>query len=97
MAVMGKKAIKQHPARAIQVCHHITMMCDFIENPTIQKAINDAIPVCMPPLVGSLGFDVPLWVGLGTVRLWAALDAFEERANPNNNYECSICEIKCIP
>ena len=48
------------------------------------------------PSVGSLGFDAPIWVGLGIVGLWAALDAFAERAKLNR-IKCAICEGKCIP
>jgi hypothetical protein len=54
-------------------------MCDFID--TVKKdAVEKFVPVSMPPSVGSLGFDTPLWVGLGIVGLCAALDGFSERA-----------------
>jgi hypothetical protein len=78
---LDETAIKESPARAIDVCQRIGMMHDFIE--TIQKdAAEKYVPVSMPPSVGSLGFDTPLWVGLGIVGLWAALDGFAERAKP---------------
>jgi hypothetical protein len=56
------------------------MMCDFLEHPFVPKVIKNHVPVSMPASVGSLGFDIPLWVGLGCVGLWGALDAFSERA-----------------
>jgi hypothetical protein len=68
------------PARALRVVTQIEAMCDFFENDDIKKAIEAVVPVTMPPAPGALGFDIPLWVGLGTVGLWAALDAFSERA-----------------
>ncbi len=71
------------------------MIHDFID--TIRKnAIEKYVPVSMPASVGSLGFDAPIWVGLGIVGLWAALDAFAERAKLNR-IKCAICEGKCIP
>jgi hypothetical protein len=84
-----------NPARAFDVARRIPMMCDFIE--TIKPdAIKNHVPVCMPADVGSLGFDTPLWGGLGIVGLWAALDAFAQRADLPNP-KCRICGIKCIP
>jgi len=56
------------------------MLCDFLEHPALERAVASASPVTMPPTVGSMGFDVHLWSGLGVVGLWAALDAFAERA-----------------
>jgi hypothetical protein len=38
-----------------------------------------SVPVSMPPSVGNMGFDVSLWLGLGLVGLWSALDAFAEK------------------
>jgi hypothetical protein len=88
-------AIEENPARAIDVCHRVAMIHDFID--TIKKdAVEKYVPVSMPASVGSLGFDAPLWVGLGIVGLWAALDAFAERAKLNR-LKCAICEGKCIP
>ena len=87
--------VEENPARAINVCHRIAMIHDFID--TIKKdAIEKYVPVSMPPSVGSLGFDPPLWVGLGMVGLWAALDAFAERANLKE-LKCNICGgMRCI-
>jgi hypothetical protein len=68
------------PARALDLVKRTVMMCDFKEHPVIKEAIEQNVPVTMPRLAGSLGFDVRLWVGLGMVSLWAALDGFSERA-----------------
>src|SRR5216684_578140 len=89
-------AIEKNPARAIEVCHRISMIHDFID--TIKKdAVEKYVPVSMPASVGSLGFDAPLWVGLGIVGLWAALDGFAERANLKK-LVCATCGRKnCIP
>jgi hypothetical protein len=57
----------------------IAQLCDFLAHPGMQVALG-SVPVSMPHDVGSLGFDTPLWVGLGIVGLWSALDAFAERA-----------------
>jgi hypothetical protein len=58
------------------------------------KAALDKLPVSMPDDPGSLGLDIPLWVGLGTVGLWAALDAFAERAGLKA--QCPTCKRRCI-
>jgi hypothetical protein len=93
-ASMGDTAIKEHPARAIDVCQRIAMICDFIE--TIkQDSVEKHVPVCMPADVGSLGFDTHIWVGLGMVGLWAGLDAFAERAELKKP-KCAICDRTCI-
>jgi hypothetical protein len=72
------------------------MMCDFIEHKAIRTAVEQAVPAAMPRDVGALGFDIPLWVGLGMVSLWAALDAFAERADLARP-QCKTCGRKgCI-
>lgn len=85
-----------NPARAIAVTKRIEMMCDFMEKPAIRTAVEQAVPVTMPRAPGALGFDIPLWVGLGLTGFWAALNAFSERAglsSPN----CTICgRSSCI-
>jgi hypothetical protein len=75
------------------------MMCDFIDDAAIKTAVEQTAPVSMPPDVGALGFDIPLWVGLGTVGLWAALDAFSERAAlcRSNRSKCTTCGSCCMP
>jgi hypothetical protein len=83
------------PAQAINQVNQIEKLCDFLENPTIKAAVEGAVPVSMPPEQGSLGFDTPLWVGLGIVGLWAALDAFAERTGLQS--DCPTCGGKsCI-
>lgn len=86
----------RNPALALDVVRRVEMMCDFIENPAIRTAVEQAVPVSMPRAPGALGFDIPLWVGLGTVGLWAALDGFSERANLPRP-QCAICGRCCIP
>jgi hypothetical protein len=66
----------KNPAQAITMIKRIEMLCDFMENPAVVKAVQDAIPftgITRDP--GALGFDIPQWAGLGTVGIWAALDA----------------------
>jgi hypothetical protein len=84
------------PSKALSVVARIELICDFIENPAIRGAVEQAVPVTMPPEVGALGFDIPLWVGLGTVGLWAALDGFSERAGLSKR-KCPICRHHCMP
>jgi hypothetical protein len=85
-------SIEKNPARAIEVCRRIAMIHDFID--TIKKdAVERYVPVSMPASVGSLGFDTPIWVGLGIVGLWAALDGFADRANMKKP-KCPTCERK---
>jgi hypothetical protein len=85
-----------NPARAISVVKRVEMMCDFIEHPAIKIAVEQSVPVSMPRLPGALGFDIALWVGLGTVGLWAALDAFAERAGLPRS-QCPTCKrLGCI-
>jgi len=59
----------------------IGQLCGFLEHPQIAEAIHQAAPVTVPQSIGALGFDPPLWIGLGIVGLWAALDAHAERSN----------------
>jgi hypothetical protein len=68
-----------NPSQAMGVISRIEMMC--VDRQDIQKAIDDAIPYTgITRERGALGFDTPIWVGLGTVGIWAALDAYSERA-----------------
>ena len=78
------------PTRALNVVRHIEGMCNFIEDPAIKTAVEQAVPCSMPRTPGALGFDVPLWVGLGIVGLWAALDAFADRAGLTKS-KCPTC------
>ena len=84
-----------NPAKAIDLVKRIAMMCDFLKNPIIVQAIENGVPVTMPRQPGALGFDIPLWVGLGIVGLWSALDAFSERAALART-KCTICNRMCI-
>jgi hypothetical protein len=87
----------RNPARALRVVERIEAMCNFIEHPIITTAIEQHVPVSMPRAPGALGFDIPLWVGLGTVGLWAALDAFAERATLPDPPKCTTCGNRCMP
>src|SRR5262245_56575194 len=82
------------PGRALEQVRRIESICDFMSNRAIKAAVEQSVPVSMPAEAGSLGFDSPLWVGLGMVGLWAALDAFAERADLKT--KCSTCERQCI-
>jgi hypothetical protein len=74
--------------------NRIEYLCDFIDS--VKGFALARVPVSMPPDVGSLGFDTPLWVGLGMVGLWATLDAFAERANIPEK-RCNICHARgCV-
>jgi hypothetical protein len=73
--------------------NRIEYLCDFID--AIKDDALARVPVTMPPDVGSLGFDTPLWVGLGTVGLWATLDAFAERADIPKK-KCDVCLKFCV-
>jgi hypothetical protein len=82
MSRKGKNVtmVDTNPARALDVVKRVIEMCDFIEHPAIQEAIKTKmVPVSMPDDVNSV-LKISVWVGLGTVGLWAALDAFAERA-----------------
>ena len=86
-----------NPSTALNIVRRIEMMPEFIEHQAIRAAIDQNVPVCMPRAPGALGFDISLWVGLGTVGLWAALDAFFERAAlPGPNSPCTIYGKRCI-
>jgi hypothetical protein len=79
---------------AIPFVNRIEYLPDFIDS--VKDIAEDRIPVTMPRDVGSLGFDTPLWVGLGMVGLWATLDAFAERAVLRKG-ECNVCNRRsCV-
>jgi hypothetical protein len=64
----------------------VVEMCDFIEHPAIQKAVlTKMVPVSMVPDPNSV-LKISNWVGLGTVGLRAALDAFAERASLKGSF-----------
>ena len=82
------------PNQAIEVIRQIGMAHDFFEHPNIKKCIEDSIPFTgIVRERGALGFNTPLWVGLGIVGIWAALDAFAERGAQR----CASCDrSSCI-
>ncbi len=65
----------------------VVEMCNFIEHPAIQEAVTTKMvpPGSMPSDVNSV-LKISNWVGLGMVGLWAALDAFAERAGLKGRY-----------
>lgn len=84
-------------SKALNVVDRIEQMCDFIESQAVRTAVDDNVPFTnMRRGPGALGFDIPLWVGLGIVGLWAALDAFSDRAALPKP-KCPVCGRKsCI-
>jgi hypothetical protein len=75
-----------NPARALDQVKRIVELCDFIEHPAIQEAIEQKIvPVTMPRVPNAV-VDMSVWVGLGIVGLWAALDAFADRAELKGSF-----------
>jgi hypothetical protein len=87
--------MNRDPTHALDLVRWIEGMPEFLENPNIRAVLHDKVPRPVPPGPGAWGFDIPLWVGLGMVGLWAALDAFAERAGLSGR--CPICRGKCIP
>jgi len=86
--------IDTNPARALNVVKRVVEMCDFIEHPAIKEAIEQKmVPRPLPPVVNAV-VDISVWVGLGTVGLWAALDAFAERADfqKSRAAQCPTCK-----
>ena len=76
----------------------VVEMCDFIEHSAIQNAVKTKmVPVSMPSDINSV-LKISVWVGLGMVGLWAALDAFAERAGLKPSKSgCPICKkASCI-
>jgi hypothetical protein len=84
------------PAQALDQVKRIVELCHFIEHPDVQNTImTKMVPVSMPPDVNAL-VKISVWGGLGIVGLWAALDAFAERAGLKMP-KCSTCGSKiCI-
>ena len=73
----------------------IARLCDFLEHPAIREALK-AIPCSMPQTLGAFGFEESLWMGFGVVGVWAALDAYAERACLANS-TCSVCtRARCL-
>jgi hypothetical protein len=80
---------------ALSQVQRIEGLCNFLEHPGIQEAADKHVPVAMPTTVGGLGFDIPIWIGLGVVGLWAALDAYAERTFVNKK-KCGVCGSRCL-
>lgn len=83
------------PSLAASQVYRISQLCEFLDNPHLQAAIHASTPLSMPQAVGSMGFDEPLWIGLGLVGLWAVLDASLERSRIAS--KCKSCgRATCI-
>lgn len=82
---------QQCVSKALEQVNRVSGICRFLEEPAIKTAIGESVPVTMPPGPGSLGFDAPIWMGLGVVGLWSALDAFAERAKFGGAGKCTLC------
>ena len=75
---------------AISQVERLAQLADFLDHPALAAAVAASVPVSMPPTIGSLGCDIPLCVGLGVVGVWAALDAYAERA-AIPRIKCTVC------
>ena len=83
---------------ALSQVDRIASLCNFLDHPGMKAAVDQSVPVTMPHDVGSLGFDTPLWIGLGIVGLWSAPDAFAERAAFTTTHtRCTKCGRNCFP
>ena len=81
---------------ALSQIARVDQLCDFLAHPEIEQAIHRGAPVTVPHDIGALGFDAPLWIGLGTVGLWSALDAYADRSSFPKT-ECSRCKRRgCV-
>ena len=82
----------ENPGIALGMVHRVEQMCDFI--PKIREAALDLIPHSMPRDLGA-HIELSFWVGLGMVGIWAALDAYSERASGRK--KCGTCKSSsCI-
>jgi hypothetical protein len=86
------------PAQALDAVQHILEMCDIYKDLRADIVLvtgEKALPLLRKPLEVNLVGPPPVWIGLGTVGLWAALDAFGERAELSRS-RCPICNRHCI-
>ena len=98
LSIQGVKIMSANVSLALSQVDRIASLCNFLDHPGMKAAVNESVPVTMPHDVGSLGFDTPLWVGLGIVGLWSALNAFAERAAiPTTKTKCAKCGKNCFP
>lgn len=78
---------------ALYQLHSIAGVCNFLESPQIHT-VRNSYPVTVPPDLGSGGFETGLWLGLGMVGIWAAMDAHAERAQLPKS-RCQRCQREC--
>ena len=83
-------------SQAVSQIKRVGGVCDFLDSDAIKEAAERHVPRTMPPTVGGLNFDISLWMGLGVVGLWAALDAYAERTSMPER-TCDVCGRKCLP
>jgi len=79
---------------ALEQIRAIEGMCDFFEIAAVRNTIKEIVPATLPPDVAAL-VNIPTWVGLGTVGLWAALDGLAYRAELKPAFKCT-CGIRCM-
>ena len=82
-------------SRGLNQVHRIASLCNFLDHSEIKTAIDRSVPVTMPPDRGSLGFDTPLWIGLGIVGLWSALEAYADWSALVGS-KCAKCGRTCL-
>lgn len=75
-----RSSTNSNRVQALHVVQRVEKMCCFVGHPAMRAAL-EQVPVTMPHDLAALGLETPFWVGLGTVALWAALDAFAARVN----------------
>jgi len=86
----------RNPGPALGTISRIKMMPDLMQHAAVKEAVANSVPVTMPPEPGAMGFVIPMWVGLGTVGIWAAMEAFSDRAALPKT-KCPTCSRRsCI-
>jgi hypothetical protein len=93
--VFGVTEMSTQLSQGLSQIQLIARVCDFLESPAIREAAEKHVPCTMPQTVGGLGLDVPLWMGLGVVGLWAALDAYADRT-AITRAKCEVCGTRCL-
>jgi hypothetical protein len=84
------------PAQALDAVEYVLEMCDVFRDPVLQVVTREGSWVPVPTAHPEIHLSgIPVWVGFGTVALWAALDAFAERAELAKS-KCPICDRYCI-
>ena len=90
----------ENVSRVSTQVYGIDGICHFLKELEKNNIPSRLSPVGMPSDLGTLHFDTGLWMGMGVVGLWSALDAFADRSSflkgKNNTKgrknKCGICE-----